>query len=319
MKRIKDYFNKHPKLKRVAKILGVVAIVFSFLFNALVVGALIVSNLDNNKQVLAYGNYNITKRVVENDISNNEKYRFYSINDLTSYDVMTNMYNYDRQHGNFFETSPHHFTVIFNNTNANYIVDGGDTAHYDYTGFELKYRIYGCTFAWEESPNRIVMKADFTIVSLSNTTDIGHFQVDNVRYKFNGVLNQSTCSYFHDTHDVGLQLLLNSSFYIRCLQTSQNYNLYDFFGYGNLPDTQNAYDLGWQGGYSTGYNTGYNEGYQTGSTGMSTNPFNLIRNAFTAIADILNIHVLPNLTLGVLIFTPIIVAIIIVVVRFIRG
>lgn len=80
-----------------------------------------------------------------------------------------------------------------------------------------------------------------------------------------------------------------------------------------------GYETGYSNGYLTGKTEGYNEGYDDGSIGLTNNPFNLLGNAFEGLASILDIQILPHLSLGVLIFTPLIVSIVIVVVKMIKG
>lgn len=90
------------------------------------------------------------------------------------------------------------------------------------------------------------------------------------------------------------------------------------FNYLNV-DSQ-VYASEWvKHGYVNGYEAGYNEGYQSGNTGTSNNPFNLIRNAFDAVASFLDIQILPGLNIGVLLFAPLIITIIIVLVKMFRG
>jgi len=321
--KLKNLFNKKP-IKIIVRAIGVLSTLFTILIIILLcVGSCSSKAEDPRLNELSISEKNLTNKiynVVQNDISDSEKYRFYSINDLTSFDVMTNMLNYDRERNNYLMgSSTHRFTFTPQNLDDNYIVDGGDTQHYDYTGFQLKYRISGCTFEWYESNYRILLKADFTIVGLNSTTTLGHFQVDNVRYKIDGIgLDDSVCSYFHDTNDVGLTLLLNNTFYIRCRQTNQSYNLFDFLGLGNFTSYQDAYNNGVGAGYSQGYDVGYQAGINAG-TGSTDNMFTIIMRGFSAVSSLLNITIMPGLTLGTLLFLPLAIVVVIAVFHLFKG
>lgn len=100
---------------------------------------------------------------------------------------------------------------------------------------------------------------------------------------------------------------------------------FNFYGLGTditADNYTNGYNAGYSRGESQGYQNGYNVGYDEGrasAQGIVNNPFDLLGNAFMAVASILDIRVLPGLSLGVLIFTPLVVTIIVVVVKMIKG
>lgn len=80
-----------------------------------------------------------------------------------------------------------------------------------------------------------------------------------------------------------------------------------------------AYNGGYNYGYDIGYNEGYNAGYTAGSTGASANPFDLLKKAFEGVASVLNINIIPGLSVGVFVFVPLAVVVIIAVFKLFRG
>ena len=72
-------------------------------------------------------------------------------------------------------------------------------------------------------------------------------------------------------------------------------------------------------GYEIGKQEGYNIGYVEGSRGIESNAFTVIGQAFEAVSNIFSIEVLPSLPLWILVFTPLIIAVVIVVVKLIKG
>ena len=103
-------------------------------------------------------------------------------------------------------------------------------------------------------------------------------------------------------------------------------------------NTQWAYDEGFKAGSKEGYNKavidilnpdsvqyqyiydlGKQEGLVEGMRGTESNAFVVIGQAFASVGSVLSIEVMPNLPLWVLVFTPLIVAVVIVVVKLIKG
>lgn len=80
----------------------------------------------------------------------------------------------------------------------------------------------------------------------------------------------------------------------------------------------NGYANGRVAGFDAGRIAGYNEAktqYDTNDSGV----FGLVTQSFTAISSFLNLHIAPNITLGMLLSIPIIVAIVFVVIKFVKG
>lgn len=97
---------------------------------------------------------------------------------------------------------------------------------------------------------------------------------------------------------------------------------------------QQGYDLGYDDGYriawdgyqsqintaySNGYDVGYDVGYIDGVDSDGVNAFGLLGQAFDAVSDVLSIEILPGFQLWVLVTTPLIIAVVIVVVKLIKG
>lgn len=125
----------------------------------------------------------------------------------------------------------------------------------------------------------------------------------------------------------------DNSYYTDFNFNVSTYNLYSIYknaydkgnneGYDTGYDT--GYDIGSSQGYGEGYQVGRNEGYQAGyddgyQVGLEDNeePFSIFKflERITAtIANILNVEIFPNITIGTIIFIPIILK----VVEFIVG
>lgn len=67
------------------------------------------------------------------------------------------------------------------------------------------------------------------------------------------------------------------------------------------------------------YDLGKQEGIVEGMRGTESNAFIVIGQAFSAVGSIFSVEVLPNLPLWVLVFTPLIIVVVIVVVKLIKG
>lgn len=224
----------------------------------------------------------------------------------------------------------------------NYLVTkDGNRWDYRNTTFTSSYMIYEndvnqsiplCDiFQWDSNHNVPLYRQTISYLAVVKTlVDDGK----NVRYSFefnnaNDVVVYSfLCTYFNnfsynDTSigDLGRLWSLYTSygawFVFETNEFSEQYLLASF-----ADDTRGGSAENWQAGYQTGLAYGYQQGYEQGSAdnnGLSTNPFDLISNAFSSLASILNITILPHLTLGVLIFTPLIFGILIVLFRMIKG
>lgn len=102
------------------------------------------------------------------------------------------------------------------------------------------------------------------------------------------------------------------------------------YNQGTQDGYNNGYDDGVEVGELSGYTVGYTDGYEEGeddgyAQGILVNNntmFNisgLVQKIFTQLTTILNIEVLPGLTLGLIILTPIGIGAILLILRLLRG
>jgi hypothetical protein len=93
---------------------------------------------------------------------------------------------------------------------------------------------------------------------------------------------------------------------------TDGYNEGYFDGYddGNFDGFENGYDAGFNDGYDVGYeaNTAGNEGL-----------FDMMASLFGGVGAVFNIYVLPSITLGMLVFVPIIFALLMFIIKILRG
>ena len=323
MKRLKEYIDKHPKLKKIAKIFAVIAIVFSFLFNALIIGSLIINanKSNNNTRALVYDDIAMP---VKNEIQ--KQYNvYYSFGDFSSplfaedtFTLLTdpNMTNIgltgysssDFLSGTLITIS--NPEIVWCTLNS----DGESFTQYNTHVFDY------VQIQYDTSKNYPVYSINLKMhVNSSNF----YFNFRYGRYSIYDNDNNltysnwsSACSGFDETY---------YAVYMSFAKTNQ----FNWLGTGNavFNDYYNqgyndGYNLGYGYGYDTGEDYGYDQGYYDGLQSAEqgeTTMFSLISQAFNAVASILDIQVLPNLSLGLLIFTPLIVTIIIVVVKMVKG
>lgn len=89
----------------------------------------------------------------------------------------------------------------------------------------------------------------------------------------------------------------------------------------NIMATNGAYSPYVDDIYNNGYNEGYSAGYAVGNDSSSalSNVFGLLSKAFTSIGGFLSFEVLPNISVGLLLFIPVVVSLIIFVIKLIAG
>lgn len=81
----------------------------------------------------------------------------------------------------------------------------------------------------------------------------------------------------------------------------------------------NGYDVGYNNGYDVGYQNGYDYGYDVGNLADdNATAFTYIGQAIGGVADIMNIQVLPNMTIGLLVSIPLTIALIKVVFNLVK-
>lgn len=84
---------------------------------------------------------------------------------------------------------------------------------------------------------------------------------------------------------------------------------------------QNGYNEGYLNGYDTGYNTGYDDGYAVGHSGIddnSANAFSYIGIAFRSVASIMELEVLPHITLATCFSIPLVFVLIITIFKLVK-
>lgn len=102
----------------------------------------------------------------------------------------------------------------------------------------------------------------------------------------------------------------------------ENYKLELTLGSNYSYVYNNAYDTGYSGGYGTGYNNGYqngfNDGHATNETIETAQAFDYIGGAFGAVASILEIEVLPHISLGLCFSIPLVLVLIMTIFKLVR-
>ena len=102
----------------------------------------------------------------------------------------------------------------------------------------------------------------------------------------------------------------------------ENYTLNLTIGSNYSYVYNNAYASGYSGGYGTGYNNGYqngfNDGQATNETLEAAQAFDYIGGAFGAAASILEIEVLPHITLGLCFSIPLVLVLIMTIFKLVR-
>lgn len=155
----------------------------------------------------------------------------------------------------------------------------------------------------------------YTFVSYYNNqyNDLISFKIDC--FKLSSQQSYSFSSY----QVVSYQSGITTDFVINVLKNNDDYNLlYRFMSSDENKAYRDGFDNGNLHGYSEGYRAGYDNGVIVGQSG-GNNPFDLIKSAFSAIASILNVQLMPGLTLSTLLFTPLIIVVVIVIVKMFRG
>lgn len=197
-----------------------------------------------------------------------------------------------------------HFNVyasrMLQATGQYYYIDDGDALanypQYDYNTSFTNYT-YGSYTSQVTANKKIIY--DFSVVKTQNNTnyksDALILRGENVNL-YNNVLqladftgNNVTISYGTPYYDYGLMMYDN--------------------GYGN----------GNANGFTNGYDTGYADGLKMGGVdGLSANGFNYLGKAFESVSSILNIEVLPHITLGLCFSIPLVIVLIMTIFRLIK-
>ena len=87
--------------------------------------------------------------------------------------------------------------------------------------------------------------------------------------------------------------------------------------YNDVNDYQDGYDFGYDTGYDDGYGKGYDVGFNQGSSNEGV--FSMLKHAANSLQDLMNIEVLPNISLWLLISIPLSITIILIMFKLLRG
>jgi hypothetical protein len=114
------------------------------------------------------------------------------------------------------------------------------------------------------------------------------------------------------------------AWYLKDLGLSASYTEGNEDGY--YEGQEDGFDLGYGEGYEEGNADGYNEGYEIGyGDGFEANVagneglFDMMASLFGGVGAVFNIYVLPSITLGMLVFVPIIFALLMFIIKILRG
>ena len=300
--KIKQYINERPKLKKALKITAVIGAIFSIGLNVLIFGALAVSCSNNVIYNVVEKQSNNTKSLGHiTNSSDNELYS-YAQGDLATSEALLGILDYFVQLDSNFDKYGTGASVEHTLTIKTYLVLTQST----FSTYVTNNRLYSTAF------NSVGNSSDYGDHIKIKWQYVSYMQAWNVSF----IIYFGTSTYISYGYDYARGVVntpyisMSNTNYVVTTNGSDN-PIYYFAKY----DTRSA-DF-----YKQGFDAGYNEGYVAGNNDGSGNfnAFNLISNAFTSIASILNIQILPGVTLAVLIFTPLIVVLVVVVVRMFKG
>lgn len=310
--KIKEYINARPRLKKALRLIAVIGAIFSIGLNILIFTSLAVScsqEKDNDVNV----RQQVTPPV--KNFYNQSNYVYLGSSEFGTYEyfnhMLSNLANYEYFYNTtytindflngqtIFIRPPSNSSFVFGTlTNGNYVL-------WDYvTGINLhldrsdSYKdVMSYKFYWDSDTRWVEVKAYY----IYSSTDKAYCVANMVTYNRNDMVDPETYVYRYDTTS-SLKSVFPSDF------TTFTYD--------------QGYQAGKEAGYDLGHERGYYDGYSAGEVAGqsgSFNPLDMVRNSFRAIADILNIQLLPNLTLATLIFTPLIIVMVIAIVRMFKG
>jgi hypothetical protein len=157
-----------------------------------------------------------------------------------------------------------------------------------------------------------------------------HLLINGIRFN----AGFSSLLYFNFTHSYFLTMLIPAystlQFYTHSQSTQQYFDAWYLKDLGISPSYTEGYDTGYDTGYFDGDSQGYLDGFEFGYESGFEDGFNELNNtasglfqilgsAFTAIGSIFNIMILPGITIGMLVFVPIIFALLLFIIKILRG
>lgn len=151
---------------------------------------------------------------------------------------------------------------------------------------------------------------DFKSHGLSvNFNAINLFDYDSNKVKiFNSYIQQNT---------IGNLFNANYKFDVITTYLDYNFKFVNIMKYNDVNDYQEGYAFGYDTGYNDGYGQGFDVGFNQGSSNEGV--FSMLKHAANSLQDLLNIEVLPNISLWLLISIPLSVSIILIMFKLLRG
>ena len=151
---------------------------------------------------------------------------------------------------------------------------------------------------------------DFKSHGLSvNFNAINLFDYDDNKVKvFNSYIQQNT---------IGNLFNSNYKFDVITTYLDGNFRFVNIMKYNDVNDYQDGYDFGYDTGYDDGYGIGYDVGFNQGSSNEGV--FSMLKHAANSLQDLMNIEVLPNISLWLLISIPLSISIILIMFKLLRG
>lgn len=167
----------------------------------------------------------------------------------------------------------------------------------DYITFNVSpSRSYTDSSKYTKMITKIDINFDIGLAYEENTTILNYSGLELIEYEFSQSLSNNTT---YGTKSVFYEY--NSVTY-----NNNNEMNYNSFLYGKIIGGETSYD----NGYNVGYDLGYHLGYEAAVNSNPNNVLELITKPFVEMGKFLNISIAPNLTLGMIIAVPIVVAII---------
>lgn len=306
MKKIIDYINQHPKLKTSLKVLATIGVIFSVGFNILIIGVASCGNTHVEKTIDEPTKGKETKSAYDYNGST-----FIGLSELVSYDYFArfidNLKNYE-------------FVYNTGVTVENFILGQSVTINTNNNFWLVDLRSDGDGIDSTSTISQIN-------IDLDNSLDKATFFKFTFATQNYGPIELSGYYYFTDITKTQFlyntfMVRVNTGSQIKWDRTCLAFGINDYKSLLPQGTIASNYLTGYSEGFAVGEHEGYEEGYQDGITayeGGQNSPFGLVRSAFQSVADILDIQILPNLSIGLILFAPVILAVIIVLFRMIRG
>lgn len=136
----------------------------------------------------------------------------------------------------------------------------------------------------------------------------------NLSYYKNTKLN--IFQHYSDNNEIGNIFGDNDKFRLPNNFFGVNENRFKFINLSK-ENNENSYYIGYNIGYDDGYNNGYNTGFNQAQS--TDNVFSILKKGVNAINDLLNIEVLPNVSLWLLMSIPLSISMMVIMFKLLRG